>query len=189
MKNVILAFSNPLFTNWMASVLNRNGYSVEHTCKTASEVIRVSDFCSSLVVVSGFQFPDMTAENLFSLLDWRLAMVTILLSHQRDLIDRDDMFFLPYPLSANELVDGIELMEMAAATRAMSGISFGGVGQRPKERTAEENLLILNAKKIFIEKYVMTESQAHRFLQKSSMDRGLRLLDVAMMVIDNSLVL
>jgi AmiR/NasT family two-component response regulator len=40
-----------------------------------------------------------------------------------------------------------------------------------------------------MERFQMTESQAHRFLQKSSMDRGLKLIDAAKMVIENSLAL
>jgi response regulator NasT len=47
----------------------------------------------------------------------------------------------------------------------------------------------LKAKGILMEKYRMTESQAHRFLQKSSMDRGLKLVDAAQMVMDNSLTI
>jgi hypothetical protein len=189
MKSVIIAFSNPLLTNWVTSVLNRGGYSIEYSCKTASDVARVADFCTSPVVVSGFQFTDMTSEDLMEVLNGRLAMITVLLPHQRDLIGREDMVVVPYPLSAMELLHAIELVEKIAAREAVStNSSASTAGSHSRERPAEEKLLILKAKNMLMEQFQMTESQAHRFLQKSSMDRGLKLIDAANMVIDNSLV-
>jgi len=188
MKSVIIAFSNPLLTNWITSVLNRSGYIIEYSCKTAGDVVRVADFCTSPVVVSGFQFPDMTAEDLVAILDGRLAMVTVVLPHQRDLIERDDMVVLPYPLGAQELLSAIELVEKTAARQA-AGVSVNSSNTRARgtDRPADEKILILKAKNMLMEQFEMTESQAHRFLQKSSMDRGLKLIDAARMVIENSL--
>lgn len=190
MKSVIIAFSNPLLTNWVTSVLIRGGYSIEYTCKTASDVARVADFCTSPVVVSGFQFTDMTAEDLMDVLDGRLAMITVILPHQRDLIERNDMVVVPYPLSAMELLRSLEAVEKKAARLAITISESSATAASPsRERPAEEKLLILKAKNMLIEQFQMTESQAHRFLQKSSMDRGLKLIDAANMVIDNSLVI
>jgi len=189
MKSVIIAFSNPLLTNWMTSALNRGGYTIEYSCKTAGEVARVADFCTSPVVVSGFQFTDMTAEDLVDLLEDRLTMVTVLLPHQRDLIERKDMITLPYPLTSGELLQAIRQAEKSAAKQAViTGAPVKDTGFRPMERPAEEKLVIIKAKAILIDKFQMTESQAHRFLQKSSMDRGLKLMDAAKMVIENMLV-
>jgi two-component system, response regulator PdtaR len=189
MKSVIIAFSNPLLTGWVTSVLNRGGYSIEYAFKTAGDVVRVADFCTSPVVVSGFQFTDMTAEDLKHVLDGRLELVTIVLPHQRDLIERDDMTVVPYPLTPVDLLQAIELVEKNAAESAVhSDVSVPGKA-RQSERPAEEKLLILKAKNVLMESMQMTESQAHRFLQKSSMDRGLKLIDAAKMVIENSMVL
>jgi len=189
MKNVIVAFSNPLFASWATSILRRGGYTIEYTCKTGGEVGRVVDFCNSMVIVGGFQFVDMTAEGLMDICEGRLAMVTVLLPHQRDLVERSDMLTIPYPVCASDLLQAVQLAEKTAARYALTDVARSGVSERPPERPAEEKLLILKAKTVLIEKYRMTESQAHRFLQKSSMDRGLKLVDAAQMVIENSLTL
>ncbi len=187
MKSVIIAFSNPLLTNWATAILHRGGYSIEYSCKTAGDVVRVADFCTSPVVLSGFQFTDMTAEGLMETLGGRLAMVTVVLPHQLDLVERQDMRIVPYPVSPMDLLAAIEQAARDAAVAA-TGDQSALVGKvRPAERPAEEKLLILKAKNILMESYQMTESQAHRFLQKSSMDRGLKLIDSARMVIDGSL--
>ncbi len=188
MKSVIIAFSNPLLTNWITTVLTRGGYTIEYTFKTAADVVRVADFCTSPVVVSGFQLADMTAEHLMSLLDGRLAMVSVVLPHQQDLVTRKDLAVLPYPLSPVDLLQTIESVERTAAHQALH--VGGGPDMRllRQERPAEEKLLIVQAKSRLMEAFQMTESQAHRYLQKSSMDRGMKLVDAARMVMDNTLV-
>lgn len=186
MKSVIIAFSNPLLSNWATAILHRGGYNIEYSCKTAGDVVRVADFCTSPVVLSGFQFTDMTAEDLVDTLGGRLAMVTVVLPHQLDLVERQDMKIVPYPVSPMDLLSAVEQAARDAAVAATS--DRAAVGKlRPAERPAEEKLLILKAKNILMEANFLTESQAHRFLQKSSMDRGLKLIDAARMVLDGSL--
>jgi response regulator NasT len=190
MKNIIIAFSNPLLTNWASSILHRGGYNIEYTCKAAGDVVRVADFCTSTVVLCGYQFPDMTAEDLLNSLEGRLAMVTVLLSHQQPISERPDQLVVRYPVSAAELLQSIEIAERCAAfaAAALAAGNRGGIKSKQTERPAEEKLLILKAKELLIERYQMTESQAHRFLQKSSMDHGTKLIDSARLVLDDQLL-
>jgi response regulator NasT len=187
MKSVIIAFSNPLLANWMTTVLHRSGYNIEYSCKTAGDVIRVAEFCTSPVVICGFQFTDMTAEDLAEAINGRLAMVTVVLAHQRGLVERNDMVVVPYPVSPMELLQAVEQAERKAALDAARPDAGAAGKSRSAERPAEEKLIILKAKFLLMERNQMTESQAHRFLQKSSMDRGLKLIDAAKMVLENQL--
>ena len=54
---------------------------------------------------------------------------------------------------------------------------------RPKERNLEEQNLIMRAKELLMERNNMTESEAHRYIQKCSMDSGTNLVETAQMVI------
>ena len=47
----------------------------------------------------------------------------------------------------------------------------------------EEKALIAKAKSLLIERNNMTEEEAHRYLQKSSMDSGTNMLETAQMVL------
>lgn len=185
MKSVVIAFSNPLLTDWVSSVLKRSGYTIEYTCSTGGDTVRVSEFCTSMVIVSGFQFPDMTVEDLAGILAGRMALVTILLPHQRDLVFRNDITALPYPLSPVELIGAVDKAERETAKQAVSG---GMAAERKggSGRSAEEKLLILKAKNSLMERFGMTESQAHRYLQKNSMDHGLKIIDAARKIIEGS---
>jgi two-component system, response regulator PdtaR len=97
------------------------------------------------------------------------------------------MTTVPYPLSPADLLQAVENTEKSTA-RELLNTGFATPGKQGKtERPAEEKLMILKAKNKLMEKFEMTESQAHRFLQKTSMDRGLRLIDAARKVLENTM--
>ena len=56
---------------------------------------------------------------------------------------------------------------------------------RPR-RSDEERSVISEAKAVLMGRNGMTEEQAHRFLQKRSMDTGAKLIQTAQMVLDGS---
>ena len=52
-----------------------------------------------------------------------------------------------------------------------------------KQRNPEEKALINKAKALLMDRNHMTEEEAHRYLQKSSMDSGTNMLETAQMVL------
>ncbi len=60
-------------------------------------------------------------------------------------------------------------------------------GDTPVRRTQEERALVERAKEVLMAQSGMTEEQAHRFLQKRSMNRGARLADTARRVLEELL--
>ena len=53
---------------------------------------------------------------------------------------------------------------------------------RPQRSQEEENL-IRSAKELLMDRNGMTEEQAHRFLQKKSMDSGVKMVQTARLVL------
>ena len=51
------------------------------------------------------------------------------------------------------------------------------------QRSEEEMALIDEAKSLLMERHGMTEEQAHRFLQKKSMDSGAKMVQTAKLVL------
>jgi response regulator NasT len=81
------------------------------------------------------------------------------------------------PLKVHDLLGTLEMMvqsqqRIRRKQRAM-----------PKERSEEEKNLIAEAKALLMERNHMTESEAHRYMQKCSMDSGTNLVETAQMVI------
>ena len=50
-------------------------------------------------------------------------------------------------------------------------------------RSEKERNLITNAKRILMERNNMTEAEAHRYIQKCSMDSGTNMVETAQMII------
>ena len=55
--------------------------------------------------------------------------------------------------------------------------------QQPKQRDEKERAIINQAKALLMERNNMTEEEAHRYIQKCSMDSGTNMLETAQMVI------
>ena len=54
------------------------------------------------------------------------------------------------------------------------------------QRPPEEQAVIDDAKRLLMNRNGMTEEQAHRFLQKKSMDSGAKLIQTAQLVLDST---
>ena len=84
---------------------------------------------------------------------------------------------LSMPLKVYDLINTVDMMAQAIERRRRRG------RQRPKERSAEEEGLIKEAKELLMNRNHMTEEEAHRYLQKCSMDSGTNLVEEARMVL------
>ena len=84
---------------------------------------------------------------------------------------------LPMPLKAHELVETVHMLirECERARRKRK--------ESPREKSQEEKELIAQAKALLMEKRSMTEMQAHKYLQKCSMDSGRSIVESAQMIL------
>ena len=80
------------------------------------------------------------------------------------------------PLRVHELVNSLEMvaghLEWRKKKRRMM----------PTQRDEKEKKLITEAKALLMERNHMTEEEAHRYLQKTSMDNGTSLVETAEMI-------
>ena len=88
----------------------------------------------------------------------------------------ENLFKLPVPASRAEFIATLNLMldfEAAHLRHPASG------------RREEERRVIRQAKELLMDVNRMTEEEAHRFLQKRSMERGIWMAEAARWVIDS----
>ena len=55
--------------------------------------------------------------------------------------------------------------------------------KQPKQRTEEEKEIINNAKALIMVRNGMTEEEAHKYIQKRSMDNGVDIVETAQMIL------
>ena len=125
-------------------------------------------------VICGFKLPDEPAEALFEDLPPTCSMLIVAVQGMLDLCQNDDIFRLASPVRRGDLVASVRLL-LQMGHRLEKFV-------RP-QRSQEEEELIQSAKELLMDRNGMTEEQAHRFLQKKSMDSGVKMAQTARLVL------
>lgn len=174
MDRIVVAFSNENNRSRIAELLEVSNHAPKKLCRSGKEAIRSIREMGHGIVVCGYKLTDMTADDLaYDLGDSALVMV-VAQPTMLDMCENTSLCKLPTPIKRAEFVTAIEtLLELESRKLPVS----------KNQRTEEEKELILEAKKILMEKCSMTEPEAHRFIQKKSMDSGFKLISTARIII------
>lgn len=171
MDTIIVAFANEEARRRIRNLLDAGGCRASAVCASGAETIRAVRTLGGGVVVCGFRLGDMTANRLgASLLDLA-ALLVVSSAANLDLCEGENVFKLTTPVVRSEFF-------------AMLDLLFRQLHKPVLRRGEEEKALIQRAKEILMDVNRMTEAEAHRFLQKRSMDTGARLTETAQAVID-----
>lgn len=171
---IIVAFDSETNRTRIRDMLENSGISVRKTCRSGAEVIRIIKKLGGGIVICSYKLGDMTASELAYNLH-RMAMVlTIAPSSQMALCDNEDLFKLPAPVTRTDLL---------ASVRMLVQMEDRYFRMMLPHRNEEEEELVKRAKELLITRNCMTEQEAHRFLQKKSMDTGSKMVDTARMII------
>ncbi len=81
------------------------------------------------------------------------------------------------PLKVHELVQTVEMMEYTIARKRKK------MRAQPKQRSEAERNIILEAKSVLMSRNNLTEEEAHRYIQKRSMNNGTDMVETAQMIL------
>ena len=177
MTNIIVAFSKPEDGKNIKGILIRNGFQVVAACISGAQTLSAADGLSGGIVVSGYRFQDMMYDELRQCLPGSFDMLLISSPARWSGQAPDRVICLPMPLKVHDLLSTLEMMVQAQERIRRK------MRNRPRERSSEEQSVISEAKALLMERNNMTESEAHRYIQKCSMDSGTNLVETAQMVI------
>ena len=164
MAYIVVAFPKMEDAVSIKNLLMKNGYLVAAVCTSGAKVLSTIDSYNEGIIVCGYKLKDMIYSEL----------------------------------RVNVPVE-FEILLLASPSK-ISGMNYEGVipvamlsinierrrkklKNMPKKRSAEEQKIIDKAKSILMEKHCMSEAEAYRYLQKTSMDNGTGLAETAEMVI------
>jgi len=85
---------------------------------------------------------------------------------------------LAMPIHLHELVSTLETIQME-----MTALERRRRKQQPKKRTEKEQKIINDAKALLMERNHLSEEEAHKYIQKLSMDSGNNLVETAEMIL------
>ncbi len=160
------------------SLLIRSGIEVTALCTTGAQALQVAEDCEDGIIVCGYRFPDMLCEELKQYLSPTFEMVVIASSARYLDLRSDNILCLSMPMKVYDLIETINILADSLRRKRKKRKS------KPRQRSKEELAIIESAKELLGRQRGMTEEEAHRYLQKTSMDNGTNLVETAQMILD-----
>lgn len=177
MEQVILAFEGEKTANRVKEVIEKAGVAECLLCHSAAEVKRFVNQQHITAVLCGYKLADETAEVLCGDLPPTCSVLVIAVQGMLEMIEDRDIFKLAAPVSRGDLL---------AAVRMVLQLGHRMERYARPQRSQKEREVIEAAKGILMDRHGMTEAQAHRFLQKKSMDSGVKLVETAQMFLEDA---
>ena len=175
MDTVIVAFENPAMCQRFSQLLESSGTARCLSCLSGDQVRRLLGKQQIYCVICGPRLRDGPAEWLYEDLPPACSLLLVGPQHMLDACSSRDIFKLATPIRKEEALSTVRLL-----------LQFGHRMERfvRPGRTGAQQELVDRAKELLMEKKGMSEEEAHRALQKRSMDAGLRLTQTARKVIE-----
>lgn len=177
LTTIIVAFSKQENAAGIRNILTRAGMNVSAVCLTGAKTLQYADTWGEGIVVCGYKLQDMQYTELRELLPEQFDM--LLAASPDKWMDSlpPGVVGLPSPIKVHDLVNTLEMMLQTRERRRKKR------RESARSRSAEEKETINRAKALLMERNHMSEEEAHRYLQKSSMESGTNMLETAQMVL------
>lgn len=177
MSNIVIAFPKMEVAQNIKRILSQSGYSVTNVCTTGAAVLSSVQGMEGGIIICGYRFADMMYTELYEYLPKGFQM--LLVASAANIMERDvdNLICLSMPLKVYEMLQTVEMMEYTIARKRRK------MRQQPTQRTEEERRIIEQAKQLLMGRNSFTEEEAHRYIQKRSMDNGTSLVETAQMIL------
>lgn len=177
MTNIIVVFPKAQDARSIRNVLVKNGYPVKGVCTTGSQAIQYADELQNGLIVCGYHFGDMLYSELRACVSSEFEMLLVASQSRIDECDDSSVVCVSMPLKVHTLVESVEMVvELCERKKRRRR-------QQPKVRSELDTKILNEAKQLLMKKNRMTESEAHRYIQKTSMDSGNNLVETAQMIL------
>lgn len=173
MRDVIIASANRKSAEHIKSILQRDLLFVSEIYQSGAEVLSYASIRPDAVVVCGRLSDGLPAVSLAETLPGFDVV---------HLVSSSDAY-QGFVSNMVELTMPLDRVEFVSVVRTLTQLS-SDITSRKKTRSVEENDLLTLAKQRLCENYGISEREAHRKIQKMSMEQGVRLMDVARKILE-----
>lgn len=177
MVSIIVALPKPEDSKSIRNLLIKNGFPVDSVCATGAQALNRMDELNDGLVICGYRMSDMMYSELHACLPKGFEMLLLASANVLQECDCRGMMSLSMPLKVHDLINTVGMLSQTIERRRRKN------RQRPRERSAQEETAIKEAKELLMKRNRMSEEEAHRYLQKCSMDSGTNLAETAYMVL------
>jgi len=173
---IIVAFANPEAQRRIVRILEQDGCVPAGVFYSGADVIRAVRKLGSAIVICGFKLRDMTATELALSLKSSAVFLAVTSPVNLDFCEGENLFKLSTPVSRADFFSTLQVLRQMEERTLHPPVT---------RRREDEQKLVLHAKQLLMDVNRMTEDEAHRFLQKRSMDTGLRMVETARLIVES----
>ncbi len=182
MDNIIIGFTDRKKGEVIKEIVTGSGFYNVDICTTGDEILRTANESAGGVVVCGYKVANMLHADIYEMLPENFGMLVLLSGKQADLVDGEEIFSLVLPVTKVDVIKTIKMI-LSFLDKGSGNNKNSDAGSKA-ERSNDDKIIIERAKLYLMNKYKITEDAAHRFLQKNSMNRGMKMIDTAKMILN-----
>lgn len=177
MVGIIVVFPNKDNAANIRNLLARGGMTVTGVCTTGAQAMQFADAVDEGIVVCGYKLKDMMYSELREYLPSEFEMLLIASPDKWNDGLAQGVMGLNMPIKVHDLLNTLDMMLQNMNRRRKER------RREEKKRTAGQQEVVKKAKELLMERNNMSEEEAHRYLQKNSMDSGTNMVETAEMVL------
>lgn len=129
------------------------------------------------ILICGSRFIDMMYMEIHDYLPPEFQMLLIASPTSIQEREVENLVCLELPMKVHELLQTLEMMEGQIRRRRKR------LRNIPRQRSEEDRQMIEQAKALLMDRNKFSEEEAHRYIQKRSMENGTGLVEVAQMIL------
>lgn len=179
MSNIIIAFpaSKGKTASKIKELLNRYGFQEVISVTNGNEALQYMQELGGGIVINPLQLADMYYTEMLQYMPSYFEML-LLDSHAKIMESREEnVIAVSMPVRVHEFIETVSMMSENTDGKIKRG------RKRKKVRSERDNNYIRNAKQVLMERNHMSEEEAHRYIQKCSMDSGRSMVETAKMIL------
>ncbi len=177
MTNIVIAFPKQEVGQNIKKIMAQSGYAVQSVCTTGAQALSSIHNLENGIIICGYRFVDMMYTEVYEYMPAEFQMLLIASAGSIKEREIKNLVSLSLPMKVHELLQTVEMMEVESHRRRKR------MRQRPKQRSEEDMQLIQQAKELLMERNSFSEEEAHRYIQKRSMENGTGLVEVSQMIL------
>ncbi|MGN1317697.1 MAG: ANTAR domain-containing response regulator [Lachnospirales bacterium] len=172
-NNIFIALNNKKTALSIAKILISEGISVTAVIKNVSDLTTTLSYYKNGTIITSCLFDGIHIDRIMDYVPDGYTAIVVGNKEQLNNCENDNLFKLAVPLHKNDLICALDMMS-----------TFDSSYQPESNKSLQDEKLIDRAKHTLIDTYNMTEEQAHRYIQKKSMDTGRKLVEIAKIILE-----
>ncbi|MDD2534572.1 MAG: ANTAR domain-containing protein [Eubacteriales bacterium] len=191
MRSLIIAYPEHDMAHKIRLAMQSRGLPVQGIALSGSQVLQIASLCEDGgVIVCPFRFPDLSSNEIMHLLPDTFDMLVLVTARQLSSVYGTGIYTLAQPFTASDVVDAaaglLRDRHPTGLAQPTETVFYhrNRLGPAPDDKAAHgrsnnEQQIIALAKELLMNRKHMSEPEAHRFLQKRSMESGIRIVELA----------